>query len=220
MKYYTEKKEDYFSHARRELISFIPKNPSNKILEIGAGGGDTLLEIKKLGLAKEVVGIELMELPGTKQNDRSIDQWIFADIEKYEFPFENETFDVIIAGDVFEHLVDPWKALRKITPLLKKGGLLITSIPNIRIKNAMFKIYFRGDFGYTAEGTFDKTHLRFFCKKNMIDMLSTEELQITEVKRDFDFKKNSRPQIINALTFNLFEEFLALQFLFSVKRVK
>lgn len=220
MKFYTEKKEDYFSHHRTELISFVPKNPENRILEIGAGGGDTLVEIKRLGLAKEIVGVELMDLPGSKQKDPSIDKWILADIEKVDLPFENERFDVIICGDVFEHLVDPWATLRKITPLLTKGGLLVTSIPNIRIKNAMFKIYFKGDFGYTADGTFDKTHLRFFCKKNMIDMLSTESLQIVDVKRDFDFKRNSKPQIFNAMTFNVFEEFLALQFLFAVKRIK
>ncbi len=221
MEFYTEKKDAYFSHPRVDLINMIPKNPEGKVLEIGAGGGDTLVEIKKQNLAKEVTGIELMELPGTRQNDQSIDHWIKANIETYDFPFEKEYFDVIIFGDVFEHLVDPWNIIKRITPFLKIGGSLITSIPNIRIKNAFYKIYFKGDFGYTTEGTFDKTHLRFFCKKNMIELLTTENLNIIDIKRNFDFnEKNARARVINKLTLNILEEFLALQFLFLVQRIK
>jgi len=221
MEFYVEKKEDYFSHPRLDIINLIPKNADNKILEIGAGGGDTLVEIKKQKLAREVIGVELMKLPGTKQSDPNIDQWIYANIENYDLPFEKESFDVIICGDVFEHLIDPWNIVNKLTPFLKIGGSLITSIPNIRIKNALYKIYFKGNFGYTTEGIFDKTHLRFFCKKNMMDMLTTENLQVVEIKRNFDLNpENSRTKFINRLTLNLFEEFLALQFLFVAKRIK
>ena len=220
MEFYTEKKIDYFSHPRMDLISLIPKSANNKILEIGAGGGDTLIEIKKQKLAQEVIGVELMQLPGTGQKDPSIDQWIYANIENYDLPFEKESFDVIICGDVFEHLLDPWRIVNKLTAFLKIGGSLVTSIPNIRIKNALYKIYVKGNFGYTSEGTFDKTHLRFFCKKNMMDMLTTENLQIVDIKRNFDLNpENARTKLINNLTLNIFEEFLALQYLFSVKRI-
>lgn len=221
MEFYSEKSNQYFSHARLDLISMIPRNANNKILEVGAGGGDTLLEIKRQGLAEEVTGIELIELANTNQKNSMIDRWIFANIENYELPFPPGSFDVIICGDVFEHLLDPWAVVGKLTILLKVGGSLITSIPNIRIKNALYKIYVKGDFGYTSEGTFDKTHLRFFCKKNMIQMLTTENLQIVDIKRNFDLSpNNARTKLINNLTLNLFEEFLALQFLFSVRRIK
>lgn len=221
MEFYNQKENQYFSHARFDMISMIPKNPNNKILEIGAGGGDTLVELKRQGLASVVAGVELMQLPGTQQKHATIDHWIFGNIESCDLPFEDEHFDVILCGDVFEHLIDPWAIVAKLTSFLKIGGCLITSIPNIRIKNALFKIYFKGDFGYTSEGTFDKTHLRFFCKKNMVQMLTTESLQIVEIKRNFDLNpKNARTKFLNRITVNLFEEFLALQFLFAVKRLK
>ncbi len=53
-----------------------------------------------------------------------------------------------------------------------------------------------------------------------MDMLTTENLQIVDIKRNFDLNpENARTKLINNLTLNIFEEFLALQYLFSVKRI-
>ena len=222
MEDYKNKPSDYFSHARLDMISFIPVNSNNRILEIGAAGGDTLLEIKRRNLAKEVMGVELMSVPNSNQNSPDIEKFIVGNVEQMELPFQEEYFDVVICGDVFEHLMDPWKLVEKISRLLKKGGVLITSIPNIRIKSALLKIYVKGDFRYTKDGIFDKTHIRFFCKKNMAELLtkSTDNMEIVNIKRNFDFTPNSKGNILNKLTFSLFEEFLALQFLFAVRKVK
>jgi tRNA G46 methylase TrmB len=57
---YELKNEVYFKASRMDLISLIPKNSENKILEVGMGGGNTLLTIKELNLAAEVVGVELI----------------------------------------------------------------------------------------------------------------------------------------------------------------
>lgn len=43
--------------------------------------------------------------------------------------FEDDTFDVMISCDVFEHVADPQKALREAYRCLKKGGELLVSIP-------------------------------------------------------------------------------------------
>ncbi len=142
MEFYEQKEIQYFSHPRTDIISFIPPG-QHAILEIGAGGGDTLIELKKRGLAKEVVGVELMHLENSNQKNPQIDKLLFGNVENMELPFAKEYFDVIICGDVFEHLVDPWTVLEKITPFLKVGGLLITSIPNIRIKNALIKVFLK-----------------------------------------------------------------------------
>ncbi len=218
MEGYRNKPIDYFAHARKDLISLIPKIDNCKLLEIGASGGGTLLEIKRSGLASEVVGIDLMTLENSLQQHQELDNFIVGNIEEIEIPYAENYFDVIICGDVFEHLVDPWKLVKRLSFHLKPGGYLITSIPNIRIKSAMTKIYFEGNFGYTEDGVFDKTHLRFFCKKNMRELLTTDQLEIVSTRRNFDFTPGSKGSIFNKLTFNLFEEFLALQFLFLIKK--
>jgi len=209
---YKIKAKEYFSHSRNDLISLIPST-KERILEIGAGGGDTLCQIKKSGLGRFVVGIELMELDGSNQKNPSIDAFHFGNIEVLEIPYPPNYFDVIICGDVLEHLVDPWVLIDKISKSLKPGGLLIASIPNIRIIKALVKIFIKGSFSYTSEGTFDKTHLRFFCKSDMMQLISSGGFNILSIKRNFDFGF-VRSKLLNTLTFGIFEEFLAVQFIF------
>ena len=81
MEDYKNKPIDYFSHARLDMISFIPVNSNNRILEIGAAGGDTLLEIKRRNLAKEVIGVELMSVPNSNQNSPDIEKFIVGNVE-------------------------------------------------------------------------------------------------------------------------------------------
>src|SRR5215203_583761 len=174
MKFYEEKRKLYFTNPRMDLVKLIPHNSDNKILEIGAGGGDTLIEIKRQRLASEVVGVELMEMRNSNQNNPEIDRFIICDVEKANFDFSKSYFDVVLLGDVLEHLLDPWAFLENIAPYVKKGGLCIASIPNIRYYTAMFRIFFKGNFGYEEQGLFDRTHFRFFCKKNMKDLFTSK----------------------------------------------
>ena len=116
MNLYGEKEAVYFTDPRRDLIRLIPSRSANKILEIGAGGGDTLIEIKKQNLATEVVGVDLMEIPDSKQSDPGIDNFIICDVEEADLRLPTSYFDVIILGDVLEHLVDPWSFLTRYPP--------------------------------------------------------------------------------------------------------
>jgi 2-polyprenyl-3-methyl-5-hydroxy-6-metoxy-1,4-benzoquinol methylase len=169
---YRDKDKKYFGQARFDLIGLIPVNEKNKILEIGAGNCETLVEIKRLKLAEEVTGIELVPLPGSQQENPGIDRLITADIEKIDRELPENYFDVIICGDVLEHLVDPWRTMKKIYKYLKEDGILITSMPNIREYHIMYRIFFLADFRYSDSGILDRTHLRFFCKKNILSLLT------------------------------------------------
>lgn len=216
---YKDKAVEYFSNTRVDVIALIPKNPDNKILEIGAGSGSTLVRIKELGLAAETVGIELMEMPQTLQNHPSIDKLYITDIEKNFPAIQENYFDVIIAGDVLEHLLDPWKMVEKITTLLKPGGLLICSLPNIREIATLWKVFVKGDFAYTQEGILDKTHLRFFCKKNIIALVTSPQLEFVKAHSNLHLQSNAgKRRFINKLSGRLFEQFLSRQYLTVSKK--
>ena len=220
MKFYDEKETVYFTNPRIDLIKLIPRKNDNKVLEIGAGGGDTLLEIKKQKLANVVVGIELMEMQNSNQANTDIDKFIICDVERTELEFPDSYFDVIILGDVLEHLLDPWTFLKKTSRCLKPGGLFIASIPNIRYYTAMSKIFFNGDFGYEEQGLFDRTHFRFFCKKNMRSLFTTELFRCREIMpRDHLYEIKSKRKVFNKLTFGLFEEFLTLQYVIVAEKI-
>ena len=215
--YYLTKERKYFSNIRMDVISLLRPDPRQKILEIGAGGGDTLLYIKENKLAGEVMGVELLRQPDSNQQHPLIDGFQVADIEKEVINAPEEYFDIIICADVLEHLADPWSAVTRISRHLKKGGWLIASIPNIRECKTLFRVIFWGDFRYdTRGGIMDNTHLRFFCKKNIRQLMSTDSLFPIYCKPNILLKEvpdGKKRRMINRLTFGLFLEFLAIQYL-------
>ncbi len=218
MNYYKEKASVYFSRHRKDLISFLPEGTGLKVLEIGAGGGDTLFELKQSGKASEVAGVELFELKGTYQDNKMIDQFIVGNIEDITPNLNTNYYDAILFGDVLEHLIDPWSVVKKLTDFLKPGGFMIASIPNIRSRQAFKQIFLKGDFEYTSEGLFDKTHFRWFCKKNMINLLTPSSFELVSVTSNLELKKGSGTRILNQLTGRLFEEFLTVQFITVSKK--
>jgi 2-polyprenyl-3-methyl-5-hydroxy-6-metoxy-1,4-benzoquinol methylase len=215
--YYTIKEKKYFSYVRLDVISLLPSQPGQKVLEIGAGGGNTLLYIKENKLAGEVMGVELMRIPDSNQQHTLIDKFQIADIEKENINAPEEYFDVIICADILEHLTDPWNCVDKISRHLKKGGRLIVSIPNIREWKTLFRIIFLGDFRYeTKGGITDITHLRFFCKKNIRQLMSTGSLSLIYCKPNILLKEvpeGKKRRLINRITLGLFLDFLAIQYL-------
>ena len=108
----------------------------------------------------------------------------------------------------------------KISSFLKKDGIFIASIPNIRYYTAFLKIFVKGDFGYEKHGLFDKTHLRFFCKRNIKELFDTELFRYSDViprQNLYDFK--SKKKLLNKLTFGLLEEFLTLQYIIVARKL-
>jgi 2-polyprenyl-3-methyl-5-hydroxy-6-metoxy-1,4-benzoquinol methylase len=223
MQYYSEKANTYYTNVREDLISLMPDFPNQTILEIGAGGGDTLVAVKERKLVKEAIGVDLFALEKTNQNHPFIDQFLILDIEKQDLPFAEGYFDTVICGDVLEHLVDPWQVVKKLTYYLKPGGTFIISVPNIRYYKALYKIVGNGNFAYDPEGgILDKTHLRFFCRKNVVELLNTAELKLQKVVPiDYHpkYKFSRKVQAFNLLTGRLFEEFFVHQYLGVATRV-
>jgi len=220
--HYLSKKEDYFSNIRYDVVSLIPFNPEQKILEVGAGKGNTLVYIKENKIAKEVMGVELIKIPGSNQENDLIDRLQIGNIENEDIQAPEEYFDVVLCADVLEHLIDPWSAVEKISRYLKKDGLFIVSIPNLREWKTLGKVIFRGEFNYQPEGgIMDRTHLRFFCKKNIAQLLTTGHLEPIFSEPNFMVKavpQGRKRRMINLLSFRLFENFLTVQYLFIAKK--
>lgn len=184
---YDEKESGYFSTVRIELLNLIPQeNRNGTILEIGAASGETLLYAKKHNYAEKIYGIELVDIPDSQQSSNEFEDFVIGNIENIDFPFPDVKFDAIILGDVLEHLIDPYKLVRELTQYLSPNGVVIASIPNIREWKTMKQILFKGDFKYADEGILDRTHLRFFTKKNIIDLFEDNGYTIETIKSNND----------------------------------
>lgn len=220
---YHDKQAYYYACVRLDLVSLLPDNPAQKVLEIGASGGYTLCYLKENNLAADVTGVDLFDMPETQQNSPLIDRFIRANIESDALDLQPESFDVILCGDVLEHLNDPWTVVSKLVGLLKPGGTMIISVPNIREAKTLATIVFRADFRYDDHGTLDKTHLRFFCRKNAIELVTTPNLKPIAYHSSLDVrpaggKKLLLKRIFNFATLGLFKDFLTIQHLIVCKK--
>jgi 2-polyprenyl-3-methyl-5-hydroxy-6-metoxy-1,4-benzoquinol methylase len=140
---------------------------------------------------------------------------IVGDIEALEgLPFSPEAFDYIIAGDVLEHLKDPWKVLEGLRMFLKGEGFIIASIPNVRNWRVIKDLVFKGEWRYVEAGILDDTHLRFFTKKTIMDMFTNCGYHMVSILPRL--RKRSRG--LNRLSLGLFEEFLAGQYMCKARK--
>jgi O-antigen biosynthesis protein len=106
-------------------------------------------------------------------------------------------FDVAVFGDVLEHLRDPWQVLRDTKQILKKDGYIVASIPNIA-HGAIRLALLQGKFEYTELGILDNTHLRFFTRKTVEDLLENSGYLLKDLQRTklpFFANNNLVPQI-------------------------
>lgn len=219
MRYYQAKEDSYYQNTRVDVLKLLPSKNAKKVLEVGAGGCDTLCYLKKYKMASHVTGVELFKMEGSNQSNPLIDKFIQANIETDALPLERKSFDTIILADILEHLEDPWASLTKISSFLKDNGVLIVSLPNIRHFQVLKNLLFKGDFSYQDQGIMDKTHLRFFCKRNMIELFNECELKVVLSKSNLRVQKAGKIRtLVNQLSFGIFEEFLSEQFLFLLRK--
>ena len=217
---YKDKSKSYFSNIRHDLLELLNESDKNlKVMEIGAAYGETLYYLKNKGIASEVVGVDIYEDKINKENYKNIDRFIFGNIEDIDFPEYYNYFDLILLPDVLEHLIEPKKVLSKVHKYLKQDGVIFVSMPNVRHYSALNKIFIKGDFGYEESGIFDTTHLRFYCRKNIKELLENSGFKtIIEQGSIKNYKGNSITKIINKITFGIFEEFFSYQYFFKSKK--
>lgn len=217
---YSDKRSSYYANIRHDLIALIDKKRKGlKVLEIGAAYGETLYYLKQKGIAKEAVGVELYEDVKNKQNYKPLDNFIFANIEETDFPEYEGYFDLILLPDVVEHIAEPKKVLAKVKKYLRNDGEILVSMPNIRHYSAINKIVFKGDFRYEESGIFDYTHARFYCKRNIKELLENSGFKVEYSEGSIkNYKGKSFAKLLNALTFGVLEEFLSTQYFFRAKK--
>ena len=177
-----EKPISYYENVRNDLIPLIP-NDARCILEVGCASGMTGRELKRRNGAF-VAGIELNATAATAAKN-VLDDVVHGDIEKIDLPYRDSSFDCILFADVLEHLIDPLSTLIKVRRLLKKGGSVVASIPNVQFHGVIHQLI-EGNWTYEKEGILDETHLRFFTYKEIEKIFSQAGYSIQKVEEVLD----------------------------------
>ena len=156
---YAFKEDDGSSHAT--ILTMLEGRPPSRILDLGCSTG--LLAEKMRNQGHYVVGVDSTAAGDVKTRT---DEFYEADLDR-GLPDEVGTgFDVVVAGDVIEHLVRPGDALLQIRQVLRPGGQVLLSVPNFSHWYPRIRVAF-GLFGYDRRGILDETHLRFFTRSTL-----------------------------------------------------
>jgi 2-polyprenyl-3-methyl-5-hydroxy-6-metoxy-1,4-benzoquinol methylase len=161
--------------AHRKLLDAV--GDGKRVLEVGCSTG--YLSERLVQRGNTVVGLEL-----DPEAAREAEQWcervLVGDLERMELPFEPASFDVVLCGDVIEHLRDPGAALARLRPLLKPGGRLVVSTPNIA-NWAMRLSLLAGRWQYTDRGILDETHTRLFTRRSLVRTVEAAGYRVERV---------------------------------------
>jgi SAM-dependent methyltransferase len=193
-------------NERPDIEELVPPH-TQALLDVGCGTGRLGGSLKTLGIPR-VVGVELN--PRAAAEARAmLDEVVVADIEKDPLPFADGSFDCIVYGDILEHLVDPWTTLHSQRRLLTPAGAVVVSIPNVAYWRNVLDIV-RGRWEYTASGTLDATHLRFFTWAGIEQLLAQAGYRVERVKTPL--VRGGKAWILNRITRGRLEHLLTWRY--------
>jgi SAM-dependent methyltransferase len=165
-----------YGGERPALARRLPDLSGLRVLDVGCGGGGFAPQLRKAGAAY-VQGVEIdpasAEIAGNLCDDVINDSIEGA----LNGPLAGTSWDFIVLADVLEHLVDPWTVMSEIGGIVAPGGRILVSIPNVAHKTVLAQLIKHRDWRFDESGMFDRTHLRWFGRKsleNLIDLSGTE----------------------------------------------
>ncbi len=183
------------------MLNLVGRN--NKVLDIGCHDGTIgSLLIKN---NNEVFGIEandVMSAIARKKGLKVIVQDIDAGIS-----FKNGFFDIVVAGEIIEHIVNTDYFIDEIKRVLKPKGSLVLSTPNVASLGRRIYLLigknpcFEASYGYPPSAY--AGHVRFFTKGLLLSYLEYKGFKITRFYSDV-INFNSTGSISSKLLANLF----------------
>ncbi|HYJ31373.1 MAG TPA: class I SAM-dependent methyltransferase [Allosphingosinicella sp.] len=178
---YATKVEHYYNSARLDYLAELPADPAAAILELGCGNGATGALALQQGKCGTYVGIEMFE-PVAREAEQVLSAVHIGDVATLPLPYGRNHFDVLICSEVLEHLVDPAAVLGRLAELVKPGGLVLASSPNIAHWSIVAELI-RGRFRYADFGAMDRTHLRWFTPESFAELFEGAGFEVTALNR-------------------------------------
>ena len=144
------------------------------VLDVGFGAGHLARRIRPF--CRYLAGIEL-DPEAAREGSAFFDDPVVEDVVRGLAGPWREPFDLVVAGDVLEHLPEPERALELLRPLLGPEGILLVSLPNVANVTVRLGLLV-GRFPSADRGILDRTHLRFFTRRTGRELLSSTGFRV------------------------------------------
>jgi len=171
---YQLKPSEDSSHGR--IRAFLQCRPPSRILDLGCSSGLLAERLRQLG--HHVTGVDVNEFEGI--TDRT-DHFVKADLNDGIPSEAGSGFDIVLAADVLEHVMNPAALLGQIREVLAPSGTAVLCVPNIahwypRVRSTL------GLFDYDQRGILDSTHLRFFTRRSLMKLVERRGFGIRRIE--------------------------------------
>ncbi len=153
---------------------------SQHVLEIGCSRGHMTRALRDQGC--RVIGLEGDREAAACNTDA--EEVVVVDLDQEDFlpMLRGAKFDVALLGDVLEHLRDPLVTLRRARDALAPGGFMVISAPNVAHVDVRLALL-EGRFDYRDVGLLDRTHLHFFTRDSLEQLVHDAGLLPVEEHR-------------------------------------
>jgi 2-polyprenyl-3-methyl-5-hydroxy-6-metoxy-1,4-benzoquinol methylase len=178
-RYHTSINPDEKNNSHVTMLRMVGFN--KRVLEAGCASGHVSERLSLQGCS--VVGIEI-EAAIVEPAMQWLERVVIGNIEDDALwdELEGEYFDTILFGDVLEHLKDPLKTLRGATTHLNPSGTIVISAPNIAHADVKIALI-NGAFPYQEDGLLDRTHIHFFTKDSLLELVRDAGMAVVEMSR-------------------------------------
>ncbi len=174
LRYQSKISDPYSSHS--VILARVGEGKGRRLLDVGSAQGVLAQKFSERGF--EVTCVEGSAALADLGRDKC-QEMIVADLDK-PLPQLNGQFDVIVYGDILEHLRNPMEVFRGFNRSLRPNGRVIVSVPNAAHLWVRLNLL-SGRFEYMDRGILDRTHLRFFTLQSFKDFLHEAGLEWEEI---------------------------------------
>lgn len=164
------------SHA--QVVALVGRD--KVVLDIGCSTGYLGKALAQQGCTVDGVEIDPEAAEMARRHLRSV---VLTDLNRDDLvaAIGDERYDTIVMADVLEHLVDPRTVLSAAVNLLADGGEIVISVPNVSHGSLRLALL-QGRWEYRPTGLLDRTHLRFFTRESILELVREAGLGVVELR--------------------------------------
>lgn len=168
---------------RAELLRRVLRRPTEglRILDVGCAEGENAMAVAALiGPSVMTIGLDWGHPPLRVAQQRGMVA-VQAAADGVGLPFADGSFDVVMLCEVIEHLVDTDRAVAEAHRLLRPGGALLVTTPNLAAWFNRLLLFagrqpvfteVSGKRIYGRSGSWVVGHLRLFTRRALVAFLS------------------------------------------------
>ena len=198
----------YLDTLRTDVLSLVPES-GRVIGSVGCGQAKTEELLVRAG--REVHGVDISPRAIEIAQRRLTSARVIDGNDTQ--PFAENSLDGLILTDVLEHLPFARHRLGSYAKMVKTGGWIVISVPNMRHLGVLSELVFKGDWPEYPMGIFDETHIQVMTHKRLRRWADDAGLKFQRYQDSYDsrFWQRNIYRAIDRVTFGYFKSFFQFE---------